>query len=322
MELINLKTQNKPKSFTLWIYITEKCNLKCKHCYLDGSFSKNELTTKDLYKILDDYIYLLRLFNIKGRLMITGGEPLMRKDIFKFLKRISQYNREILDIGILTNGTLITSVIAKKLRKLGVSGVGLSLEGLESNNDFIRGKGTFKKIIRAVKILIDSGITPNIEFTANKLNYKEFPKVVELGEKIGLPLIAASFFVPEGRGLKMQKLKLSYSELKDYYRKARLLSQYLKNKKSHLQVYPTRPLCFLAKKTKENFICKAHKEGEFLTVMPNGDIIPCGFMPIKLGNIRQESLINVYFNSPFLKRLRHPSTKKTYPQCKFIQTYR
>ena len=317
MDLMNLKKMNKPTSFRLWVYVTGRCNLKCKHCYINSSYLKNEMTLRDLYKILEDYIYFLRVLNIKGGLTLTGGEPLIRKDIFKFLEKISQH-REILNFGILSNGTLFTKGIVKELKKNHINGVGLGIEGMEKNNDFIRGKGTFKKIVKTAKMLVESKIPVGFGFTANKLNYKDLPAVVRLAEKIGVSHITASILVPEGRGKKMKNFMLSPTELKDYYKKANFLSQSLKRKKNGPGMHLTKSLHFLAKESKRDFICNSLQKGKILSIMPNGDVHPCGFISLNLGNIRERSLIDIYFNS-LLVKLRH--SKKLSSQCGFIRAY-
>ena len=99
----------KPQSFHLQWHITERCNLACKHCYFDPKFLKNELSLEQLFKILDDYLKLIKKWGLprqNSRISITGGEPMVREDFFEFLEECYK-NRERTRYGVLINGILL-----------------------------------------------------------------------------------------------------------------------------------------------------------------------------------------------------------------------
>ena len=129
--------------FTLQWHITHRCNLRCKHCYQDD-YSSFE-TRADMERVLDQFTELLRTYNRKGQLNITGGEPLTHPDLFWLLKQAKERN---ISTGVLTNGTLISPREARLFRACRVSYVQVSLDGCEKTHDEIRGSGSFDKAVR------------------------------------------------------------------------------------------------------------------------------------------------------------------------------
>jgi sulfatase maturation enzyme AslB (radical SAM superfamily) len=119
----------------LWIHVTNKCNLRCKHCHLSsGASFQDELTTEEIFSIVSQAEQL----GVK-LLVVTGGEPLVREDILDILNYASEHIDRVL---LLTNGTLITDEIAEKLKEFKVD-VQVSLDGAQQETqDFIRGKGS------------------------------------------------------------------------------------------------------------------------------------------------------------------------------------
>ena len=128
----------KPKSFHLQWHITEKCNFKCKHCYTEKPM--NELSTDELFLILDQYIEMIKRWkmdiNNRPRLLsISGGEPLLRKDIFELLEAINENKDMFTNVVLMSNGSTITDNVIKKLKDLGIPQIQISLDGLEKNNE-------------------------------------------------------------------------------------------------------------------------------------------------------------------------------------------
>ena len=170
----------KPRSFHLQWHITDKCNFNCKHCYRDNSIS--DLTKEQLFLILEQYNNLVKLWNLNGKskISLTGGEPLLRKDFFLLLNKIKEKN-----IGrcyLMSNGSTVTEYVAKKLKESNIDGVQISLEGLKKNNDFIRGKGTFRKMLKGTKILIKRNIPTFFSVTITKKNINDIFGIVELAK--------------------------------------------------------------------------------------------------------------------------------------------
>jgi len=144
--------------------VTRRCNLKCIHCYTDSdeSASPDELTTDEGKTLLDD----LATFQIPA-LLFSGGEPLMRKDIFELIA----YARKLgIRSTLSTNGTLITPEIAQRVKDVGVSYVGISLDGIGEVNDCFRGKkGAFELAMRGFKNCVAVGQKVGLRMTRQQL---------------------------------------------------------------------------------------------------------------------------------------------------------
>ncbi len=191
--------------------ITRKCNLKCVHCYAqakDKTF-ENELSTKEGKKLLDD----LAQFGVPV-ILFSGGEPTIRKD----LPELAAYAVEKgMRAVISTNGTLISQKMAQTLKEIGLSYVGISLDGMEEINDRFRGvKGAYKSALDGIKNCKEAGIKVGLRFTINKLNAAEVPAIFELLEDMDIPRACFYHLVYAGRGSKLVNEDLSHEETRHY----------------------------------------------------------------------------------------------------------
>lgn len=187
--------------------VTKACNLRCIHCYAkaDNSPDPDELTTKEGFKLLED----LSEFGCPV-ILFSGGEPLIRPDILDLIQKGVKLG---LRVVISTNGVLIDEVMAKELKKLGVSYVGISLDGWKEVHDKFRGvKGSFEKVIYAVEACIRENLKVGLRFTMSKLNAKEIPKVFDLVEELKIPRICFYHLVYSGRGSKLIEHDLNHEE--------------------------------------------------------------------------------------------------------------
>lgn len=187
--------------------ITRRCNLKCVHCYAqakDLSF-KNELSTKEGKILLDD----LAQFGVPV-ILFSGGEPTIRKDLPELAAyAVSKGMRAVIS----TNGTLISQKMARILKDIGLSYVGISMDGMEDINDRFRGvKGAFKGALQGIKNCKDAGIKVGLRFTINKFNADEIPKIFELLEDMDIPRACFYHLVYAGRGTDLIKDDLSHDE--------------------------------------------------------------------------------------------------------------
>ena len=187
--------------------ITKQCNLKCVHCYAHAKNipSDNELTTKEGKKLIDD----LAQFGVPV-LLFSGGEPLMRDD----LPELAAYAVEKgMRAVISTNGTLITEAIAKTLKKIGLSYVGISLDGMEDIHDRFRGvKGAFKSAMKGIENCKAAGIKVGLRFTINKFNAFEIPNIFKLLEEMDIPRACFYHLVYAGRGSQLVKEDSTHKE--------------------------------------------------------------------------------------------------------------
>jgi len=187
--------------------ITRRCNLKCVHCYAhakDIPFD-NELTTDQGRGLIDD----LAAFG-SPVMLFSGGEPLVRKD----LPQLAAYAVEKgMRAVISTNGTLITPRMARTLKEIGLSYVGISLDGMKEINDRFRGvSGAFRSALEGIKNSQDAGIKVGLRFTVNKFNVMEIPKIFQLLEEMDIPRVCFYHLVYAGRGSELVKDDLSHEE--------------------------------------------------------------------------------------------------------------
>ncbi|MBC8199422.1 MAG: 12,18-didecarboxysiroheme deacetylase [Desulfobacteraceae bacterium] len=187
--------------------ITRRCNLKCVHCYAhakDLSF-KNELSTKEGKILLDD----LAQFGVPV-ILFSGGEPTIRKDLPELAAyAVSKGMRAVIS----TNGTLISQKMARILKDIGLSYVGISIDGMEEINDRFRGvKGAFNAALEGIKNCKDAGIKVGLRFTINRFNADEIPKIFKLLEDMEIPRACFYHLVYAGRGTDLIKDDLSHDE--------------------------------------------------------------------------------------------------------------
>lgn len=194
------------KPVVVW-NMTRRCNLKCVHCYAqakDVEF-KNELSTEEGKALIDD----LAAFG-SPVMLFSGGEPTMRKD----LPELAAYAREKgMRAVISTNGTLIDKDLAKKLKEVGLSYVGISLDGVRETNDRFRGmKGAFDAALRGLHNCQAEGIKVGLRFTINKQNVRDIPAIFDLLEEENIPRVCFYHLVYAGRGSTMVDEDLSLEE--------------------------------------------------------------------------------------------------------------
>ncbi|RUM88527.1 MAG: 12,18-didecarboxysiroheme deacetylase [Thermodesulfatator sp.] len=187
--------------------VTKRCNLRCVHCYAsaDPHPHPDELTTAEGMALLED----LARFGCPV-VLFSGGEPLMRPDILDLIHRaVSLRMRAVLS----TNGVLIDRALARELKRLGLSYVGISMDGLREVHDRFRGvKGAFDKAMEAVENCKAEGIKVGLRFTINKLNAAEIPGIFDLVEEYEIPRICFYHLVYAGRGSRLMEQDLSHEE--------------------------------------------------------------------------------------------------------------
>ena len=294
-----------PTAFNLQWHITEKCNLRCIHCY-QKSYNQQELSYKQLLSILNQFKNALAAFRknaktkIPGHITLTGGEPLVRPDLYELLSIFAQDKKDY-DFAILTNGTLIDAKTAYGIKKYNPRYVQVSIEGTRETHDAIRGAGMYDKAVQGLQHLIEQNISTLISFTAHRRNYAEFPAVAQIGRELGGSRVWSDRLIPTGSGDAMKELMLTPEENKAYFQMMK--EEQLKRSSDYFpktEVAMHRALQFLC--GGHPYSCTAGKN--LLTVDTNGDVYPCRRMPIKLGNVLEESLLEIYTNSPMLKSLR------------------
>ncbi|CAD6493185.1 MAG: Coenzyme PQQ synthesis protein E [Candidatus Argoarchaeum ethanivorans] len=194
------------KPVVVW-NVTRRCNLRCIHCYSQSRDIEytNELTTEQGRELIDD----LSHFGVPV-VLFSGGEPLLRKDLFELASyAISKGMRAVIS----TNGTLIDREMAKRLKEIGLSYVGVSLDGMQETNDRFRGvKGSFDSALEGMRNCKRENIKVGLRFTINKKNVADIPAIFHLLEEENIPRVCFYHLVYAGRGSKLIKEDLTYKE--------------------------------------------------------------------------------------------------------------
>ena len=189
--------------------ITSQCNLKCRHCYIEATESAkdNEMTTQEGKDFIDN------LAEMKVPvLMFSGGEPLVRPDLFELAAYAVEKG---LRIVLSTNGTLIDEFTAKLIKEAGFQYVGVSIDGREEIHDEFRGeKGAFKAAIAGIRAAKAAGNRTGVRFTLNSINKDDLPAVMELIEEEKVDRFCMYHLVYAGRGSDMKNLDLPAAEKK------------------------------------------------------------------------------------------------------------
>jgi len=190
--------------------VTRRCNLRCVHCYShseDRDYS-GELSTEEGEVLLDDLSEMgcpVVLF--------SGGEPLIRPDILDLIRHAAKKGmRAVLS----TNGTLINSPVAAELHSIGLSYVGISLDGIGEHHDAFRGvPGSFSRAMRAIRNCQNVGLKVGLRFTISKRNFKDIPAIFDLVEEERIPRICFYHLVYAGRGSQLVNEDLEHEETRD-----------------------------------------------------------------------------------------------------------
>ena len=190
--------------------VTRRCNLKCVHCY---SSSQNihyddELTTEEARTLIDD----LALFG-SPVVLFSGGEPFMRKDLPELVRyAVDRGMRAVVS----TNGTLITKEQARLYGTIGLSYVGVSIDGIGAVHDRFRGvEGAFQAALKGMRNCMEEGIKVGIRFTITKSNYREIPAIFDLAESEEIPRLCFYHLVYSGRGSALVEEDLSHEETRE-----------------------------------------------------------------------------------------------------------
>lgn len=299
-----------PFDFFFQWHLTERCNLRCLHCYQDGK-ALSEMTLEEIKRtavlLSDTMKEWSELYQIpfSPSINVTGGEPFLHHDLFEILTSLHENN---FNLYILTNGTLVDRQKAAMLAGIPVKGVQVSLEGPEKVHDNIRGKGSFTSAIGGVKNLLSQNLPVTLNLTLSALNVDFIDDMVNLGSSIGVQRIGFSRLVPSGRGLGLIDSMLSKEQVREAYSKIQSLNIIGLDIVTGDPVYSSSTDKIPPENNTIAFGgCAAGVSG--LTILPDGTLLPCRRLNIPLGNILKDNLRTIWATSPVLSNLRN---KKKY----------
>ena len=284
--------------------VTRECNMKCSHCYINATENKlqNELSTQEGKNLIDQICKVS-----KPLLILSGGEPLLRPDIYELI----QYGASKgLKMGLGCNGSLIDDAVAAKLKAAGIATVSISLDShIPAQHDEFRGvAGSWEKAVNACKALRKNNVLVQVNTTLTHQNYSQIDEIMSLAEEIGVENFHLFFLVPTGRGTKLTDISpQKYEDM--------ITNTFAKVSKHRLNVRPSCAPQFMRIAKGMGLDMRQWVRGclaglYYCRIYPNGDVTPCPYLPIKLGNIREKPFKEIWFNSDIFKALRNPNALK------------
>ncbi len=289
--------------------VTTGCNLRCLHCRRTEALYKpspEELTGDEARGLVDDLAAMG-----KPVLILSGGEPLFRKDILG----IAAHARDRgLPLGIATNGTLVNADKARAIVQAGIRYASISLDGsIPTTHDALRGKGNYSRALRGFFALRDAGIKVQINFTVTRRNVGEVEEVYALARDFGASALYLFLLVPVGCGVKIADTDmLSPRDVEKWL-------QWTVGKDRD-PMLPIKTICAphfyrvraesvegagarrAAAQERQGCLAGIH----MCFISHKGDVFPCGYLPVSCGNVRQTPLREIWENSETLRKLRDP----------------
>ncbi|WP_119071414.1 radical SAM protein [Aggregatilinea lenta] len=261
----------------VFLHVTKACNLYCKYCYFSASRPlPDEMRTEEFMRLWS-HIVAIR----PQKVIFTGGEPLLRPDILDLLQGLKEADPQHHVLRCLnTNGHLVTPELAKQLVGL-ADEVRVSLDALRERNDALRGKGNFDAAVRALETYYAVGFEPKVLVTVTAHGLPDLEELLVFLIQKKLTRINLNAFRPVGRGKK-------YAEWRANAHKAREAVQ-----RAWLRCYPDQSL---PPDPPESESCANCGVGQFLNIMPNGDVFPCHVLTsreFRCGNVREQSLLEI-----------------------------
>lgn len=299
------------RGFTIQWHITDRCNLQCTHCYRDEKIP--DLPLEQLKEIADTLLEGMTTLNVYPCFALSGGEPFLREDLFDLIEYLHQ--KGVTSVLMETNGTLLTPEVAQLLVKHSppVTTIQVSLDGsTPAVHDPIRGEGSFKKAVAGLnRILTDTNLSTTISYTFHSQNYTDIPFIVNLGEQLGVDSLYLTRLVPIGRGKDMDALltpEQTRKILTYLHEKNEEFSQARENGEKKPVIAENRSLFHL---TDPEEAVRRYTTGERLgnacavaastfTILADGTGVPCRRLPIPLGNLLQESFLDIWFKNDIL----------------------
>jgi len=311
--------------------LTRKCNLNCIQCRALAEFKdyENELSFEEVKRILDE-IHTLG----PSIIILTGGEPLLREDIYE----IASYGSNLgLRTVLATNGTLNTPAVIHKMKDNGIMRISISIDGASSEtHDRLRGQeGAFDGAIKGIEVALGNGMSVQVNSTITKENVHEIEGIMELAESLGVHSLHLFLLVPTGRGKELKDQELSPEKYEEvlrwfsgqqskykmelrttcaphYYRIEKQMKETSKEGVNLKTSHPHHPF------SKSTRGCLAGIGFAFISHI--GKVQTCGYLEVECGDLRKSSFVDVWKNSPVFTKLRDlENYKGKCGSCEFIR---
>ena len=294
--------------------ITRLCNLKCTHCYLPagfvdtnefpvGYYRDSELTQSQCFRVIDEIADI----NPNVLLILTGGEPLLRPDILK----ISDYAARTGFLVVMgTNGVLLNDETVQRMSDHGVAGAGISLDAVDPvNHDKFRGmEGAWEGTMNGVEALKRANLDFLVQTSVTRWNYDEIPQIVDFAYELGAKVFNLYFLVRTGRGktvmditpAQYETMLSTLFELQAKYRGKMLVAA---------KCAPHYKRVIYEQQSDSPFL-QAYPSGTcpcgiyYCRITPEGDLTPCPYMPVSVGNLKTDSFATLWNQSKVFQELR------------------
>jgi AdoMet-dependent heme synthase len=294
--------------------LTYRCNLACEHCYLDAGpkpevgtenfADRSELNTEECFKVIDQ----IATFAPESMTILTGGEPLLRRDILDIVRRAAE--RELW-VVVGTNGVKITENVALRLKEAGARGLSISLDALDADrhDGFRKVRGAWRNTVEGAEILNRTGLPFIVQTTAGSHNAGELEAIADFAyERLNAKVWNLYFLVPTGRGQFVSDIApeeyddvlASLFRIQGKYKgrmlvNAKCAPHYIKtvleNGGSQIRTY-------------SNGAGGCPAGTHYMGIRPNGDVTPCPYLPVFAGNLRSASLSDLWNSSELFTDIR------------------
>ncbi|WP_371368689.1 Putative mycofactocin radical SAM maturase MftC [Sporomusa rhizae] len=290
---------------------TQQCNINCVHCYRDaGAKRRDELSTSEGKKLLGE------IAKAGFKIMIlSGGEPMLRTDIYELITHAATVGlRPVLG----TNGILLTGDVPARLKSAGLMCAGISVDSRnpESHDTFRGVPGGWDQTMAGIKACREAGLPFQIHTTVTTSNESEITEITDLAVELGAVAHHIFFLVPAGRGKDIEETTLKTAQYEA------LLTRILdKQATTSIELKPTCAPQFM-RIAKERGVPMRYTRGclagtSYCVILPNGDVQPCPYLPLKVGNVRETSFDTLWQESTVFKKLRHEPLKGGCGSCGF-----
>lgn len=307
--------------YLIALNLTERCNLSCDHCYLDAKVLKegarDELTTFELKKTLDE----IARVGPEAMVVLTGGEPLLRRDIEELASHASGLG---LMVVVGSNGLLLTADRIEKLQAAGVAGVGLSVDSLDpAHHDDFRGrKGAWTKTMASIDACVAADMPFQIHFSVTDDTADEIDAMVAFARDAGAMVLNVFFMVCTGRGEKYsdispEKYEEVLRRVAHAARSERKLMVRAKCaphfKRIAMEMDPEWPITSAHGYDAGGCIAATR----YARITPNGNVTPCPFMENSVGSVRDTPFSEIWQTAPVLNELRTPKLEGRCGVCEY-----
>jgi radical SAM protein with 4Fe4S-binding SPASM domain len=304
--------------------LTYRCNLACEHCYLDAGGAplvgtenfadRSELGTEECFRVIDE----IAAFAPECVTILTGGEPLLRRDILEIVRRAAERG---LWVVVGTNGVRITENVAQRLAEAGARGLSISLDALDPDRHdrFRKVRGAWQNTVEGAEILNRAGLPFIVQTTAGSHNLGELDAIADFAhDRLAAKVWNLYFLVPTGRGQFVSDITpAQYDEVlaslyriqRKFHRRmlvnAKCAPHYIKTALEHAVVSADASAeAYLPIRTYSGGAGGCPAGTHYMGIRPNGDVTPCPYLPVFAGTLRNASLADLWTSSSLFADIR------------------